>query len=266
MADNDSSFRWLCDEVVAALDGFASSLDGLDGGREVPNLDWTVAELSAHLASLPRLYRAQDKLGEAFERPADFARFSVDQRSHIDTSDLPTVATLLRSEVGGFVDEVAKLGDPDGHRWLYAQHTTHRNAIAALLFELIVHGQDLGRVTGVGPELTRKQANAVMPATFAVLPAFVDRAKARKATGVYHLRFRGGDDWTYRISDDGEVVVERGRPDRADAHLSADPATFLLVGLGRRNQVTAALKAEMVVWGRRPWKFFAVGDIAVEGI
>jgi uncharacterized protein (TIGR03083 family) len=262
----DSSWTWLRGEVTKALEGFRSNLQAQTGNRMVPNLVWTVAELTAHLAALPRLYRAQNELGDSFEPPTDWARFSIEQRSHIDTADLASVANHLQSEVVGFLDEIEQLGDLDGQRWLYGQPTTHRNVVLLVLSELIVHGQDLGRLTGTVPELTRRQANAVLPAMFAVVPAFVDQTKASGAAGVYHLSFRGGDDWTYRITDSGEVLFEKGRPARCDAHLSADPAAFLLVVLGRRNSTLAALKGQMLVWGRRPWKFMATTDISVAGV
>lgn len=260
------SWDWLRGQVLAALDAYLALVEGTDGGRKVPGLEWTVAELTAHLASLPGVYRAQDEIGQAFEPPDDFARFSVEQRSHIDTSDLAEVAALLRAEVTGLLDELDRSGDPDGSRWLYGQATTHRNLAATMLNELIVHGQDLAALGGQAPELSRAQANAILPALFALMPVFVDPAKAARAAGVYHLSFRGGDDWQYRIGEGGDLAVERGRPDRPDAHLRADPVTFILVGLGRRNPLVAALTGRMLVWGRRPWKFAATADLSVDGI
>lgn len=262
----DASWRWLTGEVGTALDGFVSALDGLDGATKVPNLDWTVAELAAHLASLPRLYRSQDEVGPDFERPDDFARFSVEQRAHLDTSDLNSVADVVRSEIGGLITQIEATGDPDGSRWLYGQATTHRNVAGSVLAELIIHAQDLAPLSGSRPTLSRPQAMAGLHGAFAIMPAFIDRQKAARAAGVYHLWFRGGEHWAYRIAADGGFVVEAGRPDRADVHLWADPATFLLIGLGRRNETLAALTGKLVVWGRRPWKILATSDITVDGI
>lgn len=262
----DEEWFWLRAEVNQALDGFVSALAGLDGATKVPNLDWTVAELAAHLASLPGLYRQQDEVGPGFERPNDFARFSVEQRAHIDTSDLGSVAALVRSEIGGLIEDVEAADDPDGSRWLYGQATTHRNLAGSVLAELIIHAQDLAPLSGYRPKLTRPQAMAGIHGAFAIMPVFIDQQKAARAAGVYHLWFRGGEHWAYRIASDGSFVVERGRPDRADVHLWADPVTFLLVGLGRRNDKLAALTGKLVVWGRRPWKILATSDITVDGV
>lgn len=260
---DDTSWRWLRREVDLALDAYLAQLDGLDGREHVPNLDWTVSELTAHLASLPGVFRRQHELGAAFESPDDWARFSVEQRSHIPIDDLGRPADLLRSEVTGLLDAV---DDPAASRWLYGCETTDRNVAGAILAELIIHGQDLGRLTGRPPELTTEQAAAALPNTMAVAPAFVDRDKASTVAGTYHLGFRGHGDWTFRISGAGTLEATSGRPDRADARLSADPATFLLVSLGRVNRFVPALTGRIVAYGRRPWRLLAIGDITVDGV
>ena len=260
----DARWKWLRGEIDAAIDGFVAQFDGRGADEPVPNLDWTVAELTAHLASLPGLYRRQHELGEAFEPPDDWAKYSIEQREGIPTDDLARVAEVLRSEMTGFLDDLD--GDPDVHRWLYGCETTGRHIAGAILGELVIHGQDLGRLTGATSKLTTEQAAAALPDTMAIVPAFVDHERAAKIAGTYHLGFRGHGDWTFRIADDGRLTVEEGRPARADARMSADPAAFLLVSLGRVNQFVPALTGKMIAYGRKPWKLLALGNIAVDGV
>lgn len=259
------SWSWFRSQLSSALDEFAASFDGLDGSSLVPGLDWTVAELAAHVACLPGGYRRQHELGSDFVPPADFAPFSVAQRAHIDTSDLAEVVELLRAEFGSFIDDLEGL-DLEQERWAYGQPITYRHQAALFLNELIVHGRDLTPLSGRRPEHTREQANEIVPATLALLPAFVDPAKAARAAGVYGLRFRGGGDFTNRITPAGDVSVEAGRPELADARLLADPVTFILVSLGRVNPMRAALTGRMIVYGRRPWRFLATADITRPGV
>lgn len=259
----EDRWTWLCGEIEAAADAYVSQLDGLTGDEQVPNLDWTVAELTAHLASLPEIYRRQDQLGAAFEAPDDWARFSIEQRGHIALDHLGRLGGLVRSEIDGFVEAV---DDPDGERWLYGRTTTHRNIAGAILNELIMHGQDLGRLTGAKPTLTTEQAAAGLPNVMSIVPTFVDPRKAAKLAGTYHFGFRGHGDWTYRIDDEGVLTVEEGRPAKADARVSADPAAFQLVSLGRINQFTPALTGKIIGYGRKPWRLFALGKIAVDGV
>lgn len=254
---------WLRSEIDAGLRGFVEQLDGLHGHEQVPNLDWTTVELTAHLASLPAVYRRQHDIGEAFSPPSDWARFSVEQRNGITTDDLAALSELLRAEMATFLDAV---DDPDDTRWLYGCSTTDRNVAGAMLAELIIHGQDLGRLTGTEPVFTPDQAAAALPNTMAIVPSFVVRERASGIAGTYHLGFRGHGDWTFQISAEGDLAVEPGRPARADARLSADPAAFLLVSLGRANQFVTALTGKMVAYGRRPWRLLALGKISVDGV
>src|SRR5439155_5127701 len=80
----------------------------------------------------------------------------------------------------------------------------------------------------------------------------VDPKVAMKATGTYHVRLRGGDDWAIEVRD-GRASIERRRASRADLHVSADPTAFLLVGYGRMSRWRALLSAQMVAWGPKPW-------------
>jgi hypothetical protein len=43
------------------------------------------------------------------------------------------------------------------------------------------------------------------------------------------------------------------RPRRVDAHISADPATLLLVVYRRRSQWPQIAAGRLLAWGRRPW-------------
>ena len=257
-------WSWLRAEVSSATDAFIAQLDGLTGNERVPNLAWTVAELAAHLASLPGLYAEQHDIGAAFVPPQDWAEFSIDVRLHIPTDDLSEVAELLRTNVNGFLDEIDDVTTP---RWLYGQETTDGNVAGAILVELVMHGQDLGRLTGAKPKLTREQAEAGLPNVMAIAPPFVDAGKARAVPGTYHLGFRGnGGDWTYAVSPDGVLSVSEGRPDRADARMNADAAAFLLISLGRLNPYLAAMKGQTIAYGRKPWKLKALGEVAVDGV
>jgi hypothetical protein len=174
------------------------------------------------------------------------------------------VAEQMRSAITGFVDGI---DEPDRPRWLYGHETTDGNVAAAILVELIMHGQDLGGLTGAKPVLERDHAHAGLPNVMAIAPSFIDRNKARRVAGTYHLGFRGdGGDWTYTVSSDGVLTVSEGRPDRADARMNADPAAFLLVSLGRMNPYIAALKGLSIAYGRKPWKLKALGEVTVEGV
>ncbi len=265
MADmsTDENWNWLRREVRSAAAAFAADLRGVtDTGVKVPNLDWSVAELGAHLAALPHLYREQHRVGVDFEPPADWAAFSRGARAHITTTDATELADLITDGI----EALLVPDDPNEERLLYGCRTNVYNTAAGALTECILHGQDLGTLTGRKPRMYRRHAVAGIEQQMAITPVFVDRAKAAELAGVYGLSFRGGPDFTYRIDGGGGLAVERGRPVRADARLNADPVAFLATGLGRMHPIVAGLTGRIVAYGRKPWRMIQLGDIVVDGV
>jgi hypothetical protein len=111
-----TDWGWLQAEVASALEAFIGQFDGLTGDERVPNLEWTVAELGAHLASLPGVYAEQHDLGAAFEPPHDWAQFSNDSRASIQ----PMISGSWPSNKARRVAGTYHLGfRGDGGDWTY---------------------------------------------------------------------------------------------------------------------------------------------------
>lgn len=264
MTDGTIDLKWLHGEVRAAGHAFADQLRSLDNpNTKVPNLDWTVAELAAHLVSLGSLYIKQNEIGDRFVPPADWAEFSIEARAHIDETDLNKLADLLEHEIETLIDNFGP--DAKAPLTLYGCATTVGNTLGGILGELILHGMDLSALTGVSVPFTRDQANAVIPSMMALLPAFVDPVKAQKCPGTFAVKFRGGAEYTQRVAD-GKATVERGLPTKPDARINADPVAFVLVGLGRMSQFRAPLTGKIIGYGRKPWLLYHLGNVAVDGV
>lgn len=262
---NKVDSAWLQAEVRSTARAFADQLRQVDDpATQVPNLDWTVAELAAHLVSLPALYRAQHELGDGFSSPDDWAKFSIGARAHVTETDLTKLADLVEAEIGSLIDELGPLGDTP--RMLYGQETTAANTLGGILSELIIHGMDLGALTGTTVTMSRRQANAAIPAMMTLVPVFVDPVQAQKCPGTYVLKFRGGGEFTQRVGADGRVTVEPGATSAADARVNADPVAFLLVGLGRMNQFVASFTGKIIGYGRKPWLLYRLGNSVVDGV
>lgn len=259
-----SDWVWLQDEVRAAAAAFGVQLQKVpDTSTLVPNLDWSVADLGRHLASLASLYRAQHQIGEAFVQPTDWPSFSAAARSHITSSNVGELRELIAAECETLLEDGRE--DPNAHRFLYGRSTTPANIAASFLTELVLHGRDLGLLTGDKPTLSRRQATAGIKQQMALTPAFVDPEKLAKLSGTYGFSFRGGDDYTFDIAD-GHLEVSLGRPDKADARTNAAPEAFLMVSLGRMSPVRAGLTGKIIGYGRKPWRLIALGNAAVDGV
>ena len=136
--------------------------------------------------------------------------------------------------------------------------TSHSRLLRNLGPDSPGHFEDVTDAAGVSIEWqVRRQPFA---------PAFVDPGKvAALPDGTYHLRFRGGNDYTYRVTG-GRLEIEDGRNGKADAVMSAAPETFAMISLGRGNQIAAALTGKVVAYGRKPWRLLALGNIVADGV
>lgn len=256
---------WMSQAVRRRTRGFSQQMRNCpDGSLAVPGLDWTVADLGQHVASLPEFWMTQCRDGADFRRPDDFAAYSDQARSHLAGTDPAVLADLIDDEFGRCLDWIDNSGD---QLWLYGTRVTPADMCGVALHELVLHGRDLAPISGATkPAFERDEANLVVDASMLTAPAFIDRDRARaQPDGVYHIKFRGGRDYTWTKAGD-RLLIEAGRPARADARLNTDPAVYLLASLGRYSQVMAGLTGAMVAYGAKPWRFLGLGSMIVDGV
>lgn len=244
--------------INEATDWFATTIVGHDPQAPVPGLDWTVAELGAHVAGLPRFYRGLAERRDPQPVPDDFTAFASDVLNRFESRDLTVQAETLRSDMG---DLLAFYGDdPDEPFNFWVTRHPVRVIHGVMLNELLVHGRDLAGAGNGRHDITRAQALAALDGVIPLSAHFVDPIAARGLTGVVHVHLRGGNggdggagaDWTQTF-DNGSLVVTEGRPSRADVRVNADPVTFQLLGVGRIGPVLPALTGKMLAYGRKPW-------------
>ena len=226
------------------------------GGSPPARVTWSAAEVGAHLVSLPSRYRRMFDVPRPF--PASVADENRREIEGIAVRDPAALADLLVAEVAAFLADCGPDGDRAVH-YFTVPHTVGGIG-GILLAELLMHGADLAHDRNW--PISREQAVACLDGALPATVLSVDAVAARRATGTYHLRLRGDGDWTYRV-DDGVVSVERGRPDRADVHISADPVVFLRNAYGRLGAARAALTGGIVAWGRRLWLAGPFGKVFV---
>jgi len=246
-------------DVHAAADRFAAQISAVtDLDQPVPKMDWTVSELAKHVLSLPALYLTMHDSAQPLALPVDIGAHN---RALMHDVEIAHFGEALHLSLENLFNAWGTHRSRLVNHWVTAQPI---DAMAGLVLnELLMHSHDLGQLTG---ETVRIETGQALSCLAGLLPAsvnFVDPAAARKAAGIYHLRFRGGGDWTQTVLD-GSVTVEPGKPERADLHINADPTAFLLVSQGRRSQAWANLTGRIVAYGRKPWKGLALSRIFVE--
>ena len=130
---------------------------------------------------------------------------------------------------------------------------------AHMLLEMLVHGHDIGVAGGAGFDVADEEAQLVFEHFLANVvegaPASFYGASRRGVRPVrWQLRLRGSTPQSYAFSfADGELsTLPPAAP--VDLHITARPAAMLLVMFERKGPIAAALRGQVVVWGRRPWR------------
>ena len=56
------------------------------------------------------------------------------------------------------------------------------------------------------------------------------------------------------VADESRVLIEAPGTRPADVHIAADPAVMWLLMFNRMRPLGPALRGQLRVWGRRPWR------------
>lgn len=125
-----------------------------------------------------------------------------------------------------------------------------------LLEELLVHGYDAAKAARTSWPI--EPAHAALAIVGAAVPIIAARPQSwvrssydpRVRTRV-EVRLRGFERFTLAL-DNGLRVEIPPTPSGVDVHLSADPASLLLVMPGRQSPWRALRRGKVMAWGRRP--------------
>lgn len=143
--------------------------------------------------------------------------------------------------------------------WLVEGIRVPRVALAChILSECLVHGHDIARAQGVRWTIEPAHAAlALMGFAFPLISRLDPRAMVDQETTAgfeawYDVSVRGSGHVFLRINDGAMTIAPQpGR--RVDCHISAAPATLLLLLFGRINQWSALLTGRLLAWGPKPW-------------
>jgi hypothetical protein len=156
-----------------------------------------------------------------------------------------------------FLDATAGRGPRDAlpTPWYAPQATLPvLHATCLLLGEQVIHGRDIARAFGRRWPVPHADACLMFHGVRSMVPLAVDADAVRGVTAAFDVWLRRGPRAVVRIRE-GRASVDPWEPGSGpvDCHVSADPATFMLVGYGRISQWRAVAGGRLLAWGRRPW-------------
>jgi hypothetical protein len=237
-----------------------------DPAAPVPGLAWTAAQTAAHVVGDMREYT--DALTKHLngDRPGlkipdgspARARTAVNDRHLIDVSerDPRRLAAMLEQTAASYLAAAADIEAIDTSERaaiLTADGLVLEPAVMTclLLGEQLVHGLDIARAARRPWTIDRDDALLVIPAVLSLAPKYLQPGRTKKLNISFELRMRGGCRYRMAITNGTGVVTAAG--EKADCVITADPVTFLLLGLGRVPQFAQLLRGRLRAGGRKPW-------------
>lgn len=251
-----------CDRFIA--------LAGAVSPQAMATADWTVLDTAVHVTVIAWLYTTWVVSGDAPEPVPglrDLVRTTTVSNIHdglnprmqrlITERDPAAVLARLRS----CTDEILRLtGSQDPSRtgsWLGGSRVSLAGFVAHLTNELLVHGHDIARSTGMAWPIPETYA-ALFFELFLVetirngAGTILDDGRPARP-GRIAVEFRSA--YTAPVTivlDTGRVWIEEPSRDN-DVRVYFRPAGTSLMLFHRISRPRAALTGSIRVWGRRPW-------------
>lgn len=251
------------EQLTAAATAFADLLRSVpDAGAIAAPTTWTIAETAAHVVGDVTGTADLAESGSApvlGDGPAWRRGREANARQLEEIPDRDPVA-LADAVVAATERAVRALAAADGPVWstnglLWTPEQTRQ----VLLGELLVHGHDVARAARRPWTIARADALEVATGSLSLLPSYLEPVGDPQRRLAFELRLRGGA--AYRLDVDGDTATVGPAQGRVDCVISADPATFVLVGYGRMSPVTAAVRGGIVARGRKPWLGLKFGKL-----
>ena len=245
----------------------------LDG--PVPGLEWTKAQLVAHLWAICEAFattmRGEDfvlRFGKEFvgsygSGPTLRDAVAATNAKVVKDASFPTPAAAADALTSGAAallaafnthhDLSARLPAP----WYGPEVTLPvGNLLSLAVSEFLVHGHDLARAVGADPRpsaATAASATAVAAAVMSeMLPRIFDERSASGFTGSFEVRVRGGERFVLRIADGRAWSEPAGRKD-VDCVLTFSAYHALMMGYSRVPAWRVIASGKAWASGRRPW-------------
>lgn len=241
----------IIDAHARVTDAFAELLRDASPEMSIPNLDWNVGELGAHVLAGFRAYALAATAGiEVWSDLQDGSAENERLLRQTPERDTTVIANALPGAMKA-LHEIWRSRANESVMWSAGLRLPVASVAGLQLGDVLVHGWDLARALRRKWVIQSSDAANALGAAFSIAPHFVAPAAAT-FTGTFEIRLRG--DGTYTLAFElGSLNVSNSSSANADCRLRANPRTLLLTAYGRLSVWRAALSGGIIASGKKAW-------------
>jgi len=245
--------RLACDALERSTPVLLAAMRNAPASVSPTRMRWTCAELAAHMYSTileaRKVVCGEPSIFDGVGLSAEIDDRLVEQ---VAERDMTKLAELTADATAAFLEAARSRSGSDP--------TAVPGATVATFPGLFVldhhlHGGQFAETAGAA--WNGRVADMHSPLR-AVLTYVFDPEAAKDFRGSFSLRLKGVEPLRYAVADGRLELDPEGR---IDCRLTADPQTFLRVGIGIVSQLRAAVTGKLIATGRKPWLGFALTKV-----
>jgi uncharacterized protein (TIGR03083 family) len=252
----------LCDALLSSGAALADLMREIRDPAPTAVGVWSIGEAAAHVAGSAEYFLAAVLGRTTRERLDELGSTAADGLAQDPQRDPAVLSDRLVRGESALVGHARHVdGDPDVEPF-EGVVVPLSSVLAIELGEVLVHGFDMARAARLPWTIPPDGAVLALRGYLPLIPHLVDRSRSQGVRIAVELRIRGMDPVVVRVRD-GVASVQPPEGQRVDAHVVADPVSYLLLMWNRVPPWQPMLRGHLVVWGRRPWSATALGRVFV---
>ena len=255
-----------CDLLTVATERLSRMIEDVTDPNAIAIGHWTVRDVAAHVSHTIGIDRdaTAGRPIPPSDSVADIDNYVNERVAADPEQDLRVLARRIRDRSRQLVEATARHGPGETFPWFASAQVGANTTVSHSLGDIVVHELDIARAVGRRWSIPRVDALAaiygfLVPASSAI--DFAEFAGGDIFDGpiCIDLRIRGGHP-IYFVVDEGSFRIEQASPSPADLHVSADPASLMMLMFQREPRWKAIVTGRVVAWGRHPLRALSFLD------
>jgi putative sterol carrier protein len=242
-----------CDALERSTPLVVQAIRSAPAAVRPKKMRWTNAEIAAHIyASIVESEKAARGEPTVYDGVGLSAALDEQLVAQVAERDPVALADMVAEATSSFLTTVR---GRSGAETVALPNATVSTLVALLALDHHLHGGQFRETTG---SVWAGDVADMHSPVRTVLPYVFDAQAAKGFNGSFTLRLHGVEPVRYAVAN-GELQMD---PEgRTDCTLTADPQTFLRVGIGVVSQLRATLTGRLRAGGTKPWLAFAINRL-----